>query len=211
MTKFKDLTGQRFGRLLVLNRYDRTKNFKYRWICQCDCGNVVVVLGPSMISRRQVSCGCHKNEAARERCTKHGATSGNAWSREYRAWHHMKQRCYNPQCKDYHNYGGRGISVCESWVNSFENFLSDMGQCPDGLTLDRKDSNGNYEPGNCRWATWTEQARNKRLTKQITINGLTHCISEWSEISGVAYKCINDRIKRGWPPERLLEPSRATP
>lgn len=205
----KDLTGLRFGRLVVLNQYDRTKNFKYRWICQCDCGNIVVVLGASMICGRQVSCGCYCNEVHSKRLTTHSATTGGKWTREYRAWHAMKQRCYNPKNKDYPNYGGRSIAVCDGWKDSFATFLEDMGECPKGLTLDRKDCNGNYEPNNCKWSTWTEQARNQRRVKWITINNSTHCLSEWALISGLAYSCLKHRVQRGWPVERLLDPSGA--
>jgi hypothetical protein len=118
-------------------------------------------------------------------------------TQEYRSWAAMRGRCNNPSNQDYASYGGRGISVCDRW-NDFSNFLADLGPCPDGFSLDRIDVNGDYLPGNCRWANAKTQARNKRTTRWIVINGQTKSLAEWSEISGTDYRAIQKRIRRGW-------------
>ena len=165
MTKgrpYKDLSGQKYGRLLIISEY---KKFYYAtcteiwWcICRCDCGKTIHVRKGSLRTSNTSSCGCMKREMAAERTTKHGL----CYTKEYKAWQHMKDRCYNWNDKRYLDYGGRGIIVCDRWLNSFENFIDDMGFCPDGYSLDRINPNGNYEPSNCRWADKITQANNKR-------------------------------------------------
>jgi hypothetical protein len=154
-----DLVGQRFGRLTVIEQAPRVAptNRISRWFCRCDCGGSAVVQRNNLITARTVSCGCH-NEARR---TTHGMTR----TRTYRSWVTMWQRCTNPNDPRADRYLGRGIEVCERW-QSFENFLADMGERPPGTTIDRfPDNNGNYEPGNCRWATPAAQTRNQAQTK----------------------------------------------
>jgi len=146
-----DLAGKRPGRLEVLFYVGGN-----RWVCVCECGARVVVLGASLRKGRTKSCGC----LARERATKHGMSR----SRAYGIWKAMMQRCYNPNCSAYAYYGGRGIIVCECW-HSFVNFLIDMGEPPPGLSIDRINNDGNYEPTNCRWATPSEQNQNRRPPK----------------------------------------------
>ncbi len=118
----------------------------------------------------------------------------------YTCWRHMRDRCQNPKRHDYPNYGGRGIKVCERWAD-FINFFDDMGTRPRGMTIERIDNGGNYEPGNCRWATATEQARNRRTNVLLTIGGITMPIVSWAEKTGVPRKCIEQRIRRGFPAE----------
>lgn len=126
---------------------------------------------------------------------------------EYRTWASMKRRCHNPRHKLFYRYGGRGISVCVRWLN-FENFFADMGERPPGGSLDRIDNEGNYEPGNCRWASRLEQARNTSKTCRITIDGVTRCASEWSEISGIPQYIIAYRFRVGYPSTEMLSPVR---
>lgn len=158
MPKFMDLTGQRFGRWIVKERAPDDKNRVTRWHCRCDCGNENTVYGNALKNGRSSSCGCRLVEVAITSNTTHGLHK----SSEYKAWDHMVQRCTNPNNENYKHYGGRGIRVCDRWGNSFENFYADMGPS-NGLTLDRRNNDGHYEPGNCRWVDWTTQRHNQRM------------------------------------------------
>lgn len=136
---------------------------------------------------------------------KHGHSQGGATSREYNSWTEMKGRCHNPRNRKFKNYGARGIVVCERWRSDFTAFLMDMGRCPDGLQLDRINNDGNYEPGNCRWATREQQARNKRLTIRVEHDGERLTIMEWSQRIGVSVWALRDRLgRRGWPVAKAL-------
>ena len=158
----KSLTGMRFGRLLVLDVADVDLPRRLSWNVICDCGNRRIVLGSDLTTGNTSSCGCFRAERSRIAMTKHGASMYRPYTVEYRTWMAMKARCLNPNVKAFNNYGGRGIKICKRWINSFENFLSDMGKRPDGLTLERKNNDGNYEPNNCKWATRLEQRHNRR-------------------------------------------------
>lgn len=125
-------------------------------------------------------------------------------SREYRAWAGMIQRCCNPNHKMARRYHDRGIQVCAAWRASFESFLADMGECPPGLTLEREDNDGNYEPGNCRWATRADQSRNRSSNKMITFQGVTLCVTDWARRQGIPKQCLQDRLWRGWDIETAL-------
>ena len=167
MAKVKnDIAGLRFNRWTILSR-DETKSRKVRWLCRCECGTERVVRGDQIIAGTSKSCGCWNSEKAAERIAYLTTTHGHCRDENspnrirtttYRRWASMKSRCSNPNTNRWHLYGGRGIQVCAQWAASFTQFLADMGECPDGMSLDRIDSNGNYEPGNCRWATMEAQA-----------------------------------------------------
>lgn len=160
ITERFDLTGQRFGRLVVL-AYAASKRNRRTWTCRCDCGRGAVVSSDALRGGRTVSCGCRQASVLGDSTRTHGGSRTPV----HRVWNTMKYRCYNPNSPEYPYYGGRGIQVCERWQNSFAAFRSDMGPRPAGGSIDRIDPDGNYEPGNCRWATQREQVRNSRAAK----------------------------------------------
>lgn len=198
MPKLIDLTGKRFGRLQVIERAS-DKHRGVRWKCQCDCGNIKVVGRQPLVDGNTRSCGCLNQEKRRERTTTHGYHG----TKTYRAWKSMMARCETASASHFEYYGGRGIKVCERW-HRFENFIEDMGECPPEMSLDRIDTNGNYEKTNCRWATREQQCNNKRDNHNLTWNGKTHTLKQWSTILGINYSTIRARVNRGWDVDRVL-------
>jgi hypothetical protein len=205
MSKVKDLTGHRSGRLEALRLSEIRKGRTY-WMCLCKpewggCGKEVEIRADSLQTGNTQSCGCQKIDSA----TKHGhnrsAKGGHKPSRTYNSWQSMKQRCYYEQQDSYAYYGAVGVTVCDRWLgeNGFENFLSDLGERPAKHTLDRfPDRDGNYEPGNCRWATPQQQAWNRSSNRIITIDGESHCVGEWAVLKGIPRTVIQDRLALGW-------------
>ena len=160
-----DLKGKKFFKLLVINSLpERSAKRDILWLCDCDCGNTTVAIGSELRAGHKRSCGCLFKEVLIERTTTHGHTKNKKISPTYVSWYSMKTRCTNKNSIHFRHYGGRGISLCESWMK-FENFLADMGERPVGKSIDRIDVNGNYEPSNCRWATQFEQVTNTRRSK----------------------------------------------
>lgn len=165
-TRVIDLSGRRFGRLIVVRRDGASKAGKALWLCRCDCGGEKTTLSASLLRGRTTSCGCLQVAEVRARLTIHGQASKRSRTVLYKTWAGMKRRCTNPNATGYENYGGRGIRVCDEWMHSFEAFAEHLGERPGpGYSIDRINNDGNYEPGNVRWATRAEQNRNKRKRK----------------------------------------------
>ena len=190
----KDYTGMRFGDLSVKERISE-KGHKTKYLCNCDCGNKIVVTGSSLISGHTKSCGHIRR--------KHGYAQKE---RLYTIWIGMRQRCNNCHCRDYAVYGLRGIAICKSWNNYliFREWALANGY-NDKLTIDRINGNGNYEPTNCRWVGFMEQNNNLRSNKFIEYNGKIHTLAEWARILHIPYKLINQRFHRKWSFNRIVE------
>ncbi len=198
--RFIDMTGKQCGRLLVV-KFLGTQRRRSVWECQCECGNTAAVDGGKLRSGHTQSCGCLQKDTA----SVVNGTHRKSKSKEYRIWQAILRRCGNKNSTCYDRYGGRGIKVCERWLNSFENFLADMGVRPSAQhSVERNDNNGHYEPGNCRWATRKEQGRNTRTNRVIEWNGEKKCLAEWAEIVGIPRDVLKCRLKRGWSTDRML-------
>lgn len=203
-----DLAGQRFCRWTVLSFAGR-KNKRTMWLCHCDCGTERAVWQYGLTKGRSTSCGCY----LRDWCSKTKRTHGWSHHRICCVWHAMVVRCHKPGASSYNEYGARGIAVCERWRNSLQAFIDDMGLPPTKRhSIDRyPNGNGNYEPGNCRWATPAEQCRNTSRNVWITFNGKTQCMRDWSIELGVNYNCIIGRLRRGWTTDEALSGIRHEP
>ena len=170
------------------------------WICKCECGKEVTIIRTNL--KRARSCGCSKNQYISESKITHGLSN----TKIYRIWRNMKSRCYNPNVTRYNKYGGRGITICDEWRDNFEAFYKwaiENGYS-DGLSIDRKDVNGNYTPSNCRWIAMSKQADNKSNSRLFEYNGESHTVTEWAETTGISRDIIWNRIKRGWSIDRVL-------
>lgn len=204
-----NLIGKRFGKLIVVDDTGfRTKSGFIQWLCSCDCGDTTIVSTGNLLNGNTQSCGCLRNEAT----VKKNKTHGHSKERLYRIWSHMKERCYSKTYDHYNNYGGRGITVCDEWLNDYMSFRewaykngydenAKHGEC----TIDRINVNGNYCPENCRWVDMKTQHGNTTQNKYITFNGETHCFSEWENILGLSRGILSQRINRdGWSIEKAL-------
>jgi hypothetical protein len=204
----ENLTGRRFTRLLVTGRSTlRSGNGKLQWLCRCDCGSDTLATSNSLTSGHTKSCGCLMRDHMKsvidkriesERNITHGHAPRSQFSRTYQTWRNMINRCELPSDKDYPRYGGRGIKVCPQWRASFETFLANMGQRPDGMTIERTDPNEHYTPGNCAWATRRVQANNRSTNCRLTHDGMTLTVAQWAVRLGLRPGLIAKRVHLGW-------------
>lgn len=197
------LDGQRFGKLVVEQSF--SKNHRGYSICRCDCGNRFVTRNDGLKSGETVSCGCYNRDRARRGDNRR--THGQAGKPLYKSWQNMKNRCYNKKVRQYKDYGGRGITVCDEWRDSFaafESWAMSSGY-KNGLTVDRIDNDGNYCPENCRWITKQEQQSNKRNNHTAQIDGVSRTLTEWAKIYGVRPSVVNWRVNNGWDIKQALE------
>lgn len=203
---YKNILGRAFGWLTVIAETEkRTKHQQRIWECKCECGATTFVTTTRLIHGTTRSCGCRKQELRLRSVITHNRSK----TPEYSSWRSMRERCQNPNSKYYPRYGGCGIVICERW-QTFENFREDMGLRPSlKHTIDRYPNNdGNYEPGNCRWATKKEQSRNTKTNRRLTYNGETKCVVEWAEQLGMSKLVILQRLRLGWSIERTLSTPR---
>lgn len=202
MSSKKDLSGMAFGRWTVLGESGRTASGSILWQCRCSCGTEKAVFGPNLTRGLSTSCGCYSREATAARSVTHGQIHTPL----YKSWADMIGRTTNTANTEFHNYGGRGITVHPEWRRSFEAFARDMGSAHrEGLSLERIDVNGPYSPENCTWATRKQQARNKRNTVRVTFRGVEKPLIEWCELLGLNYRTAYYRLHRhNWPVDRAL-------
>lgn len=197
----KDKIGKRYGRLLVLKRVGRDKWKTTCYECICDCGVTKIIRATNLVRGNTRSCGCLRRELVGNKNRTHGLT----FTSEYVAWILMKRRCYNRKSKDYIWYGKRGITVCDRWLSSFENFLEDMGERPSKRhSVERKDNEKGYCPDNCKWATPKEQANNKRTNHLVEFNGKRMTLMQWERELGIPNTRIRARLKLGYTPEQAI-------
>ena len=204
-----DLTGQRFGRLIALSSAEKSARGRTRWHCQCDCGVKVVIPTFHLRGGNTLSCGCFREELRSTYKRTHGASR----TRPYGIWSDMIKRCTNPNHKFWSRYGGRGIRICDAWLR-YENFIADMGEPPPKYSIERKNNDGNYEPGNCIWVDQKTQRRNRSDSKFIVLRGKRMPVIEACERLGIPYRKVNSRacsskisypeafyreIRRQWP------------
>lgn len=202
MPAFIDLTGRRFGRLVVIARATKPGEGHVRWRCICDCGTLCTAAGRDLRWDDTKSCGCWYVDTRRTGARTHG----RARTSIYATWQAMKDRCTNPNNDFYDDYGGRGIRVCDRWLQSFEAFLEDVGERPSPKhQLDRfPDNDGNYEPGNVRWATGSDNCRNRRSSVFLEFGGRRLSLSDWADIIGMPRKALQQRVRTGWSAARAL-------
>lgn len=211
MGRFIDHLGKQFGHWTVLRRAPNRRrpegSLMTAWLCRCKCGNEVEVQTGNLTSGKSTQCmKCHCEMRYR---TTHGESKNGTVSREYRAWSNMKRRCLDAKHPRFKDYGGRGIKVCDRWLADFSNFLADMGRCPPGMSLDRKDNDLGYCKDNCEWASAIDQTNNARSNIVVAIGVETHTVAEWCRILKRNPKTVYVRLHSGWNPVRALtQPNR---
>lgn len=200
--------GTRFSRLTVTGM---AKGEAARWICVCDCGNEVRSASNPLRTGKTKSCGCLRTEISAARLKKSNTKHGQYGTPIYAAWRNMLARCLNPRVKEFKRYGGRGIVVCDRWIDSFDAFKSDMGERPDGFTIERRDVNGNYTPENCHWADQTAQQNNRRNNVRLEFKGECLTLAQWGRRTGIHWSTIRNRVAVGWSIEdALTKPTRSS-
>ena len=220
MPPFRDLSGQRFGRLIAVRTDGIDHRGQHRWLCRCDCGKEKTVPVTYLTAGWTRSCGCLRTETAikhNKSAEKRASTAkwnqtykrkhGQTGTRLYKVWQGMKRRCLDPKSHAYKDYGGRGIRLCEEWVDDFEAFRAWAlaNGYSDRLTIERKDNDGDYTPENCKWADIIEQANNKRSNVLLTVDGRTQTLKQWADELGLNYYTLYSRYDRGWPADRILK------
>jgi hypothetical protein len=195
-----DLAGQRFGKLTAIERIGGPLS---KWRLICDCGNETVVQIGNLRNGHTRSCGCHRHDGARS--VTHGHERGRKASRTLKSYRHAKDRCLNASNPKYPRYGGRGIVMCQKWAESFSAFLDDMGECPPGMTIDRIDNDGDYEPSNCRWATAAQQSRNKSNNVWIEHAGERLVLTDYAAAIGISVGTAKSRITQGRTIEKVAQ------
>ena len=211
MSTMIDLTDQRFGRLTVIERDENYVSPSGRraahWICECDCGTRITIIGAALREGVTRSCGCLAREESRKRVIQQFTTHGKRHTRLYEIWKAMKSRCNNPNSSNYKYYGGRGIKVCDEWMNDFQKFWdwAMANGYRDDLSIDRIDNDKGYSPDNCRWDTAKRQRNNRRNNRVFTVDGETKTLAEWCEIYEKSYCTSSARLRRGWTIEEALD------
>lgn len=198
----EDLTGMKFGRWTAIRFSHVSEHRGYYWLCRCDCGTERPVRSNQLKNGTNRSCGCLQRELAAAKSRVHGL-SNHPLKPMYSA---MVARCHNPNSSEYANYGARGIVVCERWRDSIANFIADMGERPQGMSIDRIDNDGPYSPENCRWATSSQQHNNTRFNRIIELNGRRQTVVQWAAELGLSPNTIRSRLRKGWSVERALDP-----
>lgn len=201
----EDFVGRRFVRLTVTQYIPGRRGVRAKWACQCDCGSNVFVDTYNLLTGKTKSCGCYVRDESRKRNELRRLLGWRRKTPEYAVWQTMKARCHNPDRKDYHRYGGRGVEVCKRWRDSFDAFYADMGPRPSSQhSIERKDNDGNYEPENCVWATPHEQANNRSNNCNLDVNGVVKSLTQWGRDAGLSAQCIRWRLSAGWEPDRAV-------
>ncbi len=203
MSKIKNEIGKRHGNLLVISKA-KSRHGKASWNCICDCGKKIQCTGDDLRTGNTKSCGCLHTATVASLFYKHGHCLNGGHSSTWKSWQHAKARCSNPKDNAFRNYGGRGIRMCRRWLNSFSNFLADMGPKPQHMTLERKNNDGNYEPGNCKWASRKEQNNNTRRTRFLNFNGQRKTITQWTTETRLSRGLILWRLNHGWTKRAAL-------
>jgi len=197
-------SGDKYSRLTIIKEIEK-KQYNRQFLCKCDCGNETTVSSSQLLKGDAKSCGCLRREVTAQRNRKEKTTHGLSKTRVYGIWERMLSRCSNSEDKNYCNYGARGIKVCDEWkdVTIFYDWAISNGH-QKGLTIERIDNDGNYEPNNCKWIPRKDQNKNRRMNRQITYKGETKNLTEWSKVTGINRKTLETRLKNGWVVERAL-------